>query len=269
MFPVSYRDLELMLLDRGVEVDHTTIFRWVQACAVEPEKLIRPHPRMSNGSWRVDETEPGLKGIVAAVKEGRATFQRILTYTLRTIVQKTVQVLFLTFGLIITGQAILTPMLMVLMMVLGDFLAMSSSTDNVRQSETPSVWRVGRLTLAGVLMGMVDLLFCIASLSTGRFRLGLDTASPRTLTVVTLVFSGQAVFYVARERRHLWNSRPGRWLLLSSVIDLGVVTVLSLNGILMTALPVAIVASLFAAAIVLAFVLDTVKVILFERLQAG
>jgi transposase-like protein len=30
MFPVSYRDLELMLLDRGVEVDHTTIFRWIQ-----------------------------------------------------------------------------------------------------------------------------------------------------------------------------------------------------------------------------------------------
>jgi hypothetical protein len=27
MFPISYRDLELMLLDRGVEVDHTTIFR--------------------------------------------------------------------------------------------------------------------------------------------------------------------------------------------------------------------------------------------------
>lgn len=31
MFPVSYRDLELMLIDRGVEVDHTTIFRWIQA----------------------------------------------------------------------------------------------------------------------------------------------------------------------------------------------------------------------------------------------
>jgi hypothetical protein len=33
MFPISYRDLELMLLDRGVEVDHTTIFRWIQAYA--------------------------------------------------------------------------------------------------------------------------------------------------------------------------------------------------------------------------------------------
>jgi transposase, IS6 family len=45
-----------MLLDRGVEVDHTTIFRWMQAYAVEPEKRIRLHLRMSNGFWRVDET---------------------------------------------------------------------------------------------------------------------------------------------------------------------------------------------------------------------
>ena len=51
MFPVSYRDLELMLLDRGVEVDHTTIFRWIQAYATELEKRIRPHLRMSNGFW--------------------------------------------------------------------------------------------------------------------------------------------------------------------------------------------------------------------------
>jgi len=57
MFPVSYRDLELMLTDRGVAVDHTTIFRWwIQAYAPELEKRIRPHLRASNGSWRVDET---------------------------------------------------------------------------------------------------------------------------------------------------------------------------------------------------------------------
>ena len=62
MFPVSYRDLELMLLDRGVEVDHTTIFRWIQAYAVELEKRTRRHLRMSNGSWRVDETYVRVKG---------------------------------------------------------------------------------------------------------------------------------------------------------------------------------------------------------------
>src|SRR6202021_2829046 len=62
MFPISYRDLELMLLDRGVEVDHTTIFRWIQAYAAELEKRIRPYLRMSNGSWRVDETYVKVKG---------------------------------------------------------------------------------------------------------------------------------------------------------------------------------------------------------------
>jgi len=62
MFPISYRDLELMLLDRGVAVDHTTIFRWIQAYAAELEKRIRPHLRLSNGSWRVDETYVRVKG---------------------------------------------------------------------------------------------------------------------------------------------------------------------------------------------------------------
>ena len=62
MFPVSYRDLQLMLVDRSAEVDHTTIFRWIQAYAAELEKRIRPHLRMSNDSWRVDETYVKVKG---------------------------------------------------------------------------------------------------------------------------------------------------------------------------------------------------------------
>lgn len=212
-------------------------------------------------------TEPGLGGIVAAVKEGRTTFQRILTYTLRTLVHKTVQVLFLGLGLIITGQAILTPMLMVLMMVTGDFLAMSSSTDNVRPSPRPSVWKIGHLTVAGLLMGVVDLLFCASCLAVGKFGLGLDIGTLRTLTVVTLVFSGQAVLYVARERRHLWSSRPGRWLVASSVVDVAIVSLLAVNGILMTALPVVVLAGMFVAAAAFAFVLDAVKILLFRRLQ--
>src|ERR1700733_10204894 len=51
-----------MLLDRGVKVDHTTIYRWIQAYAVELEKRIRPHLRKSNGSWRVDETYVRVEG---------------------------------------------------------------------------------------------------------------------------------------------------------------------------------------------------------------
>jgi IS6 family transposase len=51
-----------MLLDRGVPVDHTTVFRWIQAYAAELEKRLRPHLRLSNGFWRVDETYVRVKG---------------------------------------------------------------------------------------------------------------------------------------------------------------------------------------------------------------
>jgi transposase-like protein len=55
-FPVSYRDLERMLADRGVEVDHVSLFRWVQRCAPELEKRVRRHLRPCRGPWPVDET---------------------------------------------------------------------------------------------------------------------------------------------------------------------------------------------------------------------
>jgi transposase, IS6 family len=61
-FPISYRDLERMLADRGVHVDHTTLFRWIQSYAPELNKRIRPHLRTTNGSWRVDETYIRVKG---------------------------------------------------------------------------------------------------------------------------------------------------------------------------------------------------------------
>jgi H+-transporting ATPase len=211
-------------------------------------------------------TEPGLGGIVVTVQEGRTTFQRILTYTFRSIIHKIVQVLFLLVGLVISGTAVLTPLLMVLMMVAGDFFALSSATDNVRASSSPNVWRIGHLTIAGIILGMCDLVFCSASLLVGRFFLGLGNDALQTLTVVTLVFSGQAIFYVSRERRHLWSSRPGTWLIASSVLDVALFSTFSIRGILMTPLPPIVVASVFGAAILLAFCLDTVKIILFRRL---
>jgi IS6 family transposase len=62
-FPISYRDLASMLADRGVEVDHTTLFRWVQAYAPTLEQRIRRHLRPCNGSWRVDETYIKVRGM--------------------------------------------------------------------------------------------------------------------------------------------------------------------------------------------------------------
>ncbi|MDZ4877455.1 MAG: hypothetical protein CLLPBCKN_006890 [Chroococcidiopsis cubana SAG 39.79] len=51
-----------MMQERGVEVDHSTINRWVLKYAPELDKRIRPHLRPANDSWRVDETYVKVKG---------------------------------------------------------------------------------------------------------------------------------------------------------------------------------------------------------------
>jgi H+-transporting ATPase len=211
-------------------------------------------------------TEAGLAGIVAAVKEGRITFQRILTYTLNAIIKKIVTVLFLIVGLIMTGHAILTPLLMVIVMVTGDFLSMSLTTDNVRPSPTPNSWRIGGLTMAGVIMGVCLLAFCTGVLAASKFGMNLGTDAMRTVAFVALVFGGQATIYAIRERRHMWGSRPSLLLAASSVADIAIASALAVGGIAMTPLPALLVAGTLVAAVAFAVVLDFVKVPVFARL---
>jgi H+-transporting ATPase len=213
-------------------------------------------------------TQPGLDGIVEAVRCGRVAYQRILTYTLRSATTKINQMLFLTVGLLLTGQAILTPMLMVILMISGDFLAMSATTDNVRPSREPNIWRIGRVTLAAIVLGLCNLTFCTAVLAVALYRLGLvDNHGLRTLAAITLVFSSQAAFYVVRDRQHLWSSRPSVWIVLSSVIDVAIIAILAGRGILMHVLPWPLIGAVLLAAALSALVLDLVKSLLFARLR--
>jgi len=55
-YQLSYRDVEEMMQERGLDVDHSTVFRWVQRYAPEINKRIRQHLKMSGTSYRVDET---------------------------------------------------------------------------------------------------------------------------------------------------------------------------------------------------------------------
>ena len=211
-------------------------------------------------------TEAGLGGIVAAVKEGRITFQRILTYTLNSILKKIVQVLLLAIGLVITGHAVLTPMLMVIVMITGDFLAMSLTTDRVRPSPMPNSWQVGRITMAGAILGGCFLAFCTVVLAVGKFEMRLGIEALRTLSVVAIVYGSQATIYALRGRRHLWGLRPTVWLVASSVADVLIISTLATRGIAMAPLPVSVLVVEFAAAIVFGLILDGVKIPVFARL---
>jgi len=213
-------------------------------------------------------TNPGLVGIVASVKEGRITFQRILNYTLNSVTKKIVQVLFLVAGLLMTGHAILTPMLMVLVMMVGDVLGMSLTADNVRPSPLPNSWRIGNVTIAGIFMGISELAFCVGVLAIVHFRMGLGSLTLQTLAFFLLVCGNQATTYAIRARGRIWSSpRPSRWVVLSSVADLLIALVLAERGWLMRPLSLLVLISVVASAIAFAFVLDLVKVSVFRRLR--
>jgi transposase-like protein len=61
-YPLSYRNIEEMMLERGVQVAHTSIYRWVIKYTPEIERKFRKHKRPTGSSWRLDETYIKIKG---------------------------------------------------------------------------------------------------------------------------------------------------------------------------------------------------------------
>jgi H+-transporting ATPase len=157
---------------------------------------------------------------------------------------------------------------MIIVMMVGDLLGMSLTTDSVQPSSLPNNWRIGKLTIAGIFMGLSELVFCAGVLAVGHFGMKLGIGTLQTLAFFVLVCGNQATMYAVRARKRIWASpRPGRWLVLSSVTDLGVALTLAGCGWLMLPLPLQVLGSVLACSIVFAFVLDLVKVPVFSRLK--
>ena len=82
-YSLSFRDVEELLSERGLEADHTTIWRWVQRYGPELEERLRRHLKPTNKSWRVDETYVRVKGrwcyLYRAIDSTGATIDFVLS----------------------------------------------------------------------------------------------------------------------------------------------------------------------------------------------
>ena len=212
-------------------------------------------------------TQPGLGGILDAIGEGRETFQRVQTYTLNSIIKKVATVLFIAAGFVLTGHAVLTPLLMIVLLVAGDFLSMAITTDRVRASPRPNVWRIGALTWAAVILGLVQLAFALGVLLVGQRVLHLAPDALVTLSFATLVFAGQATMYVIRTRHHLWDSAPSVAMLAATLVDLVIATMVAMTGWIAAPLSWQVLLALLGASVALALVLDAVRRWVFARLK--
>lgn len=82
-FCLSYRNVEELMAERNLHVDHVTIWRWVQRYAPELNRRCRSKVRNTNGSWRVDETYVRVSGkwtyLYRAVDSTGATIDFLLS----------------------------------------------------------------------------------------------------------------------------------------------------------------------------------------------
>lgn len=212
-------------------------------------------------------TEPGLAGVVSSIKEGRSSFQRVLTYTLTLLINKWVTLIVLGVGLVMTGHAVLTPLLQALSMLTNDFVTMARTADHAPPSPYPNAWRIRNLTLAAIPLGLFRLVYFVAILALGWYVMALTPGEMQTLTFTTLVFAGQGNIYVLRARGRFWRSRPAPIMLLATAVDIAVVSVFAVFGVLMSPLPIKAVAMLLGTTVIFTLAMDTIKLMVLKRLR--
>lgn len=211
-------------------------------------------------------TEPGLHGIVACIDEGRAAFQRVLTFTLGMLVNKAVTLIVMGGGLVMTGHAVMTPLLQAIWMLEGDIPMMARAADRARPTPYPNVWRIRELVLVAVPLGAVKLTYVMGVLALGWFLLKLDAERMRSLTFLALVLAGQATGLVVRARDHVWRSRPAIVLVAAIATAAMLASGLAWAGWFMAALPGWLVLSLYGTTLAYGLVLDLVKVVMLRWL---
>ena len=212
-------------------------------------------------------TNPGLTDMVAAVETSRRIYQRMLTYTLNKIIKTLEIAVFLSLGVMLTGVFIITPLLIVLLLFTNDFVTMSIATDRVSYARQPERWHVPTLVAAAGALAALILVLSFSVFFAGRDLLHLPLPQLQTLIFVMLVFTGQGNVYLVRERRHFWQSRPSRWLLLSSVLDVVIVSLLATRGLLMAPISPLLIAGLLALVAGYLVLLDHLKIFIFRRLS--
>jgi plasma-membrane proton-efflux P-type ATPase len=225
---------------------------------------------VAKGAASVVLTEPGLTNIVVLIEQGRAIYQRILTWVINKISRTILKAGFVAVAFVFTGKFVVSALGMLLLVFLTDFAKIALATDHVRPSKRPETWKIGGYAMASVLLGalMVAEALLLLWLAWTPFDLGGSSGSLHTFSFQTLIYFGVFSIVSARERRWFWSSRPSTALVLALIGDAAAGTLLSSVGLPdLPPLPWWQTLSIFAYAMVACLLVnDTIKVVALKRL---
>jgi len=175
-------------------------------------------------------TEPGIRVIIDALKSSRQIYQRMLTWVINK-VTKTIQLVgILTLGFFWLHDLVVSLLGMALLVFANDFVTMTLSTDNVKYTSNANTWNVRNVTLASAGIGAFFILEGWLTILFGKNVFHLTNEGLRSFVLLMLGFTSQFRIFLVRERRHFWDSRPGRGILISSAAAIAAFSLLGIFG---------------------------------------
>ena len=224
---------------------------------------------VAKGAASVVLTEPGLTNIVALVEQGRTIYQRILTYIINKISRTILKTAFVAIAFMATGKFVMSAFAMLLLVFVTDAGKIALATDRVRPSRQPETWNIRGFITLSVVLGVAMVIETLILLWIGWTRYGLadDNQALYTFSFLTLLYFAAFSIISARERRWFWSTKPGNLVLLATLAEISVGTLLTRVGLPgLRPLPWLPTLAVFAYALVACLVVnDAVKVVLIQR----
>jgi magnesium-transporting ATPase (P-type) len=188
---------------------------------------------VAKGAASVVLTAPGLTNIIALVEQGRAIYQRILTWIVNKISRTILKAAFVAIAYVVTGKFVVSAFAMLLLTFMTDFAKIALSTDQVRASKKPETWNIGGFIAVSVTLGVAMVAETLLFLKIGWLRFGLATNDSALYTFSFLLLLYFAVFSVvsARERRWFWATTPSKTLAAALIADVLIGTGLTRIGL--------------------------------------
>ncbi len=181
-------------------------------------------------------TKEGLEGIIDVVKMGRSIYQRISTWITNKMVRTFKRSIFIVVAFIIFNIFIVSAFEIVLLLFLSDYVTLALATDNVRYSKKPETWNIANKIKVGAILGVLNMIEAIIMLILGFSIFGFrdNVNHIHTFVLISLVITDYLTVLSLRERKHFWNSRPSKVMILvilANSIFIILVSVLGIPGI--------------------------------------
>jgi len=219
-------------------------------------------------SAKIMLTRPGLSNIVDLINTGRQIYRRIVLWVINKVVKTFQIVFFVSIATLILGKPIITPVEMILMLFLYDFVTMSIATDNVKASNKPEKWNLRKLITLSLIFGSLKILELFLAMYLAFRYLNIPFNQMQTLMFYMLLVSGLLNILNFREERFFSISKPSNTLIFAIFLDIIVATAIVSLGIFVPKIPFVhiLIALAYIFVVTLVFT-DLIKVIVYKKIK--